>query len=387
MEAQTFSVREMAAVIAIGAVGGCTSPLQPMLLGALLAAHKISPEAMGHAATAEALGMVLGTALASAYIPPRRLKWLITIALAVVFTANSLTIMLGGAGIQILRGFCGLGNSVLLWLFLSMLARSDTPTRLYAAFFLTSASLIFLLSMSLSAFALDRFGPNAGYIAFLIIEIILLFVVRLAPDRYAEIQSARGAAVPPVRGLLGLFSITLYLTGVTAFWLYSVPLGSEVGIPVRSMQMIVSAATGVQIVAGLAAMTLAAKLKASHVVVFTAIGGLAAALTTMTSGNIFIWAPAILIFAFCWMFAPPFHVAFLISVDPSRRAALFVGTAQLTGFVVGPLIASAMISSSDFAPARLVTFVCYCASLTTVAIIHLTASHAPPATTNSELQS
>ena len=371
METQTFSKGQTATVVAIGAMGGSIPALQPMLLGSLLAEGRISASIMGHSATAEAFGMVIGTAVAGAFLPPKRLPAITAIALLAVVAANIMTIALPAPIVPPARGLAGVGNGVLLWLFLSMLARASVPTRLYATFFLVNASMVFLLSAALGTFVIDRYGAVSGYAILTAIYIGLLLAARIVPHEYAALDSEGGTAMPPPMGWLGLLGVTLYLAGVMGFWVYSVQIGTQAGIPLKSMQMIVAAATGIQILAGLAAIALATRLTGIQVVMLTASAGLAAMLATMTSADIVIWAPAILIFAFCWMFGPPFHVAFLITADPSRRAAIFVGTAQLLGMAVGPLLSSSFVSETDFTPARTVTMASYVAVLAIAAVIYL----------------
>ncbi len=146
-------------------------------------------------------------------------------------------------------------------------------------------------------------------------------------------------------GLFALGGIAFQLAGVMAVWVYLVPLGNQSGISTDSMRLTISGATGIQILAGPLAIVLAGRLTAWQVVVATAAIELAALLATVVSGAVLVWVPALIVFAFCWLFVTPFYISFLISADPTRRSALFVSTAQLIGVSVGPLLASVMISS------------------------------------------
>jgi hypothetical protein len=51
------------------------------------------------------------------------------------------------------------------------------------------------------------------------------------------------------------------------------------------------------------------------------------------------------------MFAPPFQLPFLIEMDPTHRAAMFVSPAQLLGVAVGPIVASWTVTEQHFAGA------------------------------------
>ena len=50
---------------------------------------------------------------------------------------------------------------------------------------------------------------------------------------------------------------------------------------------------------------------------------------------------------FAWLFAIPFLVPMTIEADPTRRAALLIGGAQLIGGSLGPLFASFFVTDAD----------------------------------------
>ena len=50
------------------------------------------------------------------------------------------------------------------------------------------------------------------------------------------------------------------------------------------------------------------------------------------------------VFGFLWMFSLPFFVPMVIAADPTRRAAVLVGGAELTGGSLGPLFASFVVT-------------------------------------------
>ena len=64
----------------------------------------------------------------------------------------------------------------------------------------------------------------------------------------------------------------------------------------------------------------------------------------------FLYVAAAAVFGFLWLFAMPFQVPLVIAADPTRRAALLIGGAQLAGSSLGPLAAGAIVSESNLAP-------------------------------------
>ena len=52
-------------------------------------------------------------------------------------------------------------------------------------------------------------------------------------------------------------------------------------------------------------------------------------------------------FGFLWMFVLPFLVPMIIEADPTRRAAVLIGGAQVLGCSFGPFVASMMVTEID----------------------------------------
>ena len=52
-------------------------------------------------------------------------------------------------------------------------------------------------------------------------------------------------------------------------------------------------------------------------------------------------------FGFLWLFALPFQTLLLIRLDPTRRAAMQLGAAQLLGSSAGPLAASLVVGDGE----------------------------------------
>ena len=70
-----------------------------------------------------------------------------------------------------------------------------------------------------------------------------------------------------------------------------------------------------------------------------------AMLSTLPSAAPFLVVTAA--FGFIWLFSNPFLVPLAIEADPSRRAALLVGGAQLIGGSIAPLLASFLVTDAD----------------------------------------
>jgi hypothetical protein len=87
-------------------------------------------------------------------------------------------------------------------------------------------------------------------------------------------------------------------------------------------------------------------------------------LISVSGGSAFVVATAV--FGFLWLFVMPFQIPIVMAADPSNRAAMLIGGAQLTGSSLGPLFAAMLVSDTDPTPALWFGAVC---AVTGVAIL------------------
>jgi predicted MFS family arabinose efflux permease len=70
----------------------------------------------------------------------------------------------------------------------------------------------------------------------------------------------------------------------------------------------------------------------------------------------------LLLFSFVWMFVPPFQLPFLLGIDHTARTAMYIGSSQLVGIAVGPLLASTAVEGESVAGTLGVTMFCLAAA-------------------------
>lgn len=348
MAAEPFTRSQTVAALALAVVAGCVPALQPILLGGLLAEHRLTAGQIGEAATVEAIGMAMAAAIAGAFLRPIRLRMIAVAGVAALCAANGLTMIAGGAGILAARGLNGAASGVLLWILVGMMTRAANPGRLFALYVLSQAIGAFVLATLFSSLVIPRFGAAGGYAVLVALGAALLLPIALLKPAYAPIASGGGARRPTGRGGVGLLAVALDMAGVFAFWVYLAPLGRQLGFSTETIGIAISAGIGVQILGGLASFALAGRLGGAAATAASA--GISALVVLLLLAH-----PALWVFylasgsvAFLWMFAPPFHLPLLLAADPSRRSAMFVSSAQLAGIAGGPMIASLVVTDSAF---------------------------------------
>jgi hypothetical protein len=202
------------------------------------------------------------------------------------------------------------------------------------------------------------------------------------PPRFAPLpKSPTGAGGLSGLAWAGLLAVFLYLAFIVAIWVYLEPLAASAGLSVRRAQDAVAAALGMQVLGGLAATLVGERLRASHALVGAGVLnlGLVTGLAAHPTGAVFVGLVAA--FGFLWLFVLPFHTMLLIDIDPSRRAAMQLGAAQLLGSSAGPLAASLIVGDADADGAMRLAAGCLVAALALILGVVAAMARRRPATT------
>jgi MFS transporter, DHA1 family, inner membrane transport protein len=347
-ESGDFTQNETTAVVSIGIIAGVIPALQPILLGGLLVAGQLTSAQIGRAGMVEGLGMLLGSFLATLFLPPSALRLLSILALSIMVIANGLTATASGIEVLLLRSLNGFASGVILWVLVGMLTRASDGARLFAIYVTAQAVLATALSWAMSLLVLPHFGIAGGY--WLIASLALLLLVPAAlflPRSFVPLVAGH-ILLPTALGFIGLTAILCFLAGILALWVYFVPIAAGLGHDSKAAGLIVSSAIAVQIVGGLCAIWAAGRWSGTSVMIMSALGCALATVALMFLGTSFaLLVLAASLISFFWMFAPPSHLPFLLRLDPGGQSAAFISVAQIGGLSLGPLIASFAVTGSD----------------------------------------
>lgn len=357
-EASGFSLRQQIAVLALGVGAGVIPALQPILMNGLLVGGLLNAAQIGHAATAEALGMATSVTLAAIFLQPRRLREIVTVSVIVILLANVFTGFAHGAQIVALRGIGGFFSGLLLWNLIGLLTRATNPGRLFAIYVTAQATVAFAMSAAFTQAILPTFGAIGGYLTLSIINGILLIAAAFAPQAYRQIGNAT-VSRPPLSGLVALLGLGLFLSGIMAFWVYVIPLLRQVSSHSDQAADAVFMAIGFQIAGGIAAALGAGRLPAALVCTLGPVIATACMVGVIYLDSSIAMIASLMLFSFIWMFVPPFQLPLLLEIDPSLRTAMFISSSQLIGVAGGPLLASLTITDTDMLGAVKVSVICF----------------------------
>ena len=344
----SLSPRAAAACLAVGVNGLLVVGVLPILLGTLADEHRLAAAGIGQAATIELLAMGLVTGAMGMIKRPRRVR-LIALAGSISLAAAELATMAAThAGVLAARAAAGAMEGILLWISVSMIARTVTPER-WAGLFFTAQTLAQLaLAVVMALWLIPHWGVDGGYAAMAIVAVLGAAPILALPDAFAPLvgDSGQGGA-PPARGWAALIATVIYVSAAGAVSVYLVPLAHQSGLGsgvARTAQWVNLAA---QVAGGVAATAMAGRVR--YFTVFVVASAIYLSCWLLFSRTL----PAVAfvgVFAasgFAGLLIGAFLTPMTIDADPSRRAAMQGGAAQLMGGALGPLLASGAVSGRD----------------------------------------
>lgn len=336
------------AAIGVGVNSLLVVGVLPLLLGALADAHRLTAAGIGLTAMLEILSMGLATAAMGLVRRPGRLR-LLGVATSLGLAGLDLA-AIGQAGpvLMALRAAAGAAEGVLLWITVSMIARSVTPERWAGVFFTAQTLAQLALAIALTFVIAPRFGADGVFVSLALASLVGVIPALLGPSRYARLPVAPDQSeAPPPRGWCALAVTLIFVSAPAAVGVYLEPLALEAGLDAGVAGAAVWLGLTAQVAGGIMATILAGRVR--YFAVFVLATGAYLAMFTLFGralpGWLFISANAL--GGVATLFLAPFIVPFLIEADPSRRSAMQSGAAQLLGGALGPLLASLAVGGGD----------------------------------------
>ena len=332
------------AIFVVGVIGVLIPGLQPQLLGALAVEGRLSVTALGMLATVELLAMGIAAGAAGFVLPVTRLRAITGAALLIAGGAD-LTPWLDSGPLFGARIVAGLAEGVLIWIMIGFIIRTDRPERWSGIYLAVQTLAQFALA---SAIGYSAASSTSGFGALGVVTVVGLLALPWLPDSYPPLVASDDiGGMPPARGLVALAGVVAYLAFIVAIWVYLEPLALDHGIAPATIHLMAPLALAMQVLGAGVATLLAGRLPARLAIAVVGLLnlGLLAILAAPPSPAAFIVATAA--FGFLWLFILPFQITIAIAADPSRRAALLIGGAQLTGSSLGPLLAGILIGEKD----------------------------------------
>jgi predicted MFS family arabinose efflux permease len=371
---------EAAGAIGVGVNSLLVLGVIPVLLGSLVDEHRLTDPDIGLVVMVEVMTMGVATALAGALLKPKRLKLIgivLTLLLTVVDFATAST---SAGGVFLMRGFAGAIEGVLLWITVAMISRTATPERWAGVFFTAQTAAQLLLALALAIWIMPAWGATGGFLAIAVCALAGLPAALIGPSRLADLNPGEAiAGSPPFRGWIALIGTLIFVAGGGAVAVYLQPLAHQAGLDAGVARTALWVSLAAQVAGSGAATAMAGRIRWFHVFLITTTATLVVWWLFGQHIPAWLFVTANAVGGLVGLFLSPFLVPMTIEADPSRRAAVQSGAAQLIGGAFGPLLASRLVSDQDVHGALWLGAALMLAGLATVAWLHVTNRPAPAA--------
>jgi predicted MFS family arabinose efflux permease len=371
---------EAAGALGVGVNSLLVLGVIPVLLGALVDEHRLTDPDIGLVVMVEVLTMGVTTALAGALLKPMRLR-LIGVALTLMLAAvDFATARSSGSGVFVLRGVAGALEGVLLWITVAMISRTATPERWAGVFFVSQTLAQLLLAIALAVWIMPAWGANGGFIAIAVCAVVGLPAALIGPSRLADLNPGEAiAGPPPLRGWIALIGTLVFVAGGGAVGSYLQPLAHQAGLDAGVARTALWVSLAAQVLGSGTATAMAGRIRWFHIFLITTPASLIVWWLFAQHIPAWLFVGANAVAGFTGLLLSPFLVPMTIEADPSRRAAVQSGAAQLIGGAIGPLIASRVVTDQDVHGTLWLGAGMLLAGLAIVAWLHITSRHAPAA--------
>jgi hypothetical protein len=355
MTFQRFSAAATAAMLMVGVVAGIMPALQGLLLPELAREGRLSLPQLGQVAMAEALGTLVAIAIGNARFRPKHLKLFTVVVAATGAILDLATPHLSGAGIMGARFAHGICSGSLLWMWTNFLTRTANPGRLVAFDVAMQSLIVAALASWFSMVIIPHHGVAGAFVIYAIFYGGVGLISLLIPDAFDPLPGHHGTVMPTPAGLVGLLGVFALIAGIVGTWVYLKPYGERIGLSTEQAGFAVSAALGCKVAASLLMTLIAGWLRPTRTLLFLACASIATLLFLLNVESSTWFVAGVAVFGFLWMSTTPMLMPLLIEIDPSRRSAIHIGTAQLLGAASRPALASVAISSGDVSKALIMT--------------------------------
>ena len=328
--------------------------IQPLALGALQSAGRLTVSQMGLAATVEMLALGGVSAALAAWLRHHRLRsWLLIGCLAVA-AANVLGLFAGGIAFIATRGAAGVGGGIILWVATGVVTRRIDAPRVNAIFQGAQAVAQGISAALIPIFLGPRLGANASLVVLggmaAVVMPLIAFIPSELPLRHTDSMDRPAFHAS---SYLGLGASFLIMAGIVGVWVFVEPIAATAGIAVTTVSAAIAASLGTQVIGALL-------IASTITLVAPSIGVIAMALLYMIVIGVLAWGHSstafvvvILLFGALWTVTMSLLLPFMIKLDPTRRAAMLLPGAILLGSSAGPAIAGTVATDTNIGPALL----------------------------------
>jgi predicted MFS family arabinose efflux permease len=359
------SERILIAVI-IGNVALGVLSMLPGLLAEMSRLYGFSDQQLGYLASADLLGLTVGTLLWKPALARYGLRNVCFMAGLLLFLTNASSMaVVDYAPLVMLRFAAGLCAGGLHAVSFIVMGASRKPERSFGLF-VAGLALFGAVALLVVPLLADYGGIKLIYLVLAVSALIAIVLGRglpisTSPGTNTDATECSSAKLKSY--ILPLFGVFAIFSAGGAYWAYMSRIGENAGFAARSVSI---AASSTQIFGFLGA-SLATyiglkfgsirPLLASFVLMF-------AMCALLTQPIVFMaYVIAICLLTFGWNFSTPLTLGLVAQADSTGSASVYAATSSNLGLALGPLVAASLLSSESLAPVLYLTAALAFASL------------------------
>lgn len=341
------ALRGQVSAIGLGVTALLSQGLLPALLGGLAGAHRIGDADIGLATSLEALAITGMSALAAVLFQPRGLRAVGAVAALLLGLTAALAVFASLPVQQVaLRAAAGLAEGVLFWIAMEGVAHAALAERAAGLLMAAVTAATLLATAVVTQLVLPRFGPDGGLLVLAAASACGVPFALLLP-RQRRARSAESSALPGAAGWIVLAAALLFNAAGMDFLVYIVPLGARAGVGELAAGQALTALIAAQLAGAMAAAGLSGRVDARVMIWACAIGYVLVWPLYLVSSGAGLFIALSAAHGFITFLALPFLYPVTIAADPTRKAAVLIGPAQMLGTALGPLLGAGVVQGGN----------------------------------------
>lgn len=372
MQRKEIDASNLMAALAVGSIALLVLGLQPILLGELLNARRVSLEGVGLVAMAEIVAVGLGVLAGDLAQPLSRLRSVAVLAALASGALDVCTLRIeGDVEFALIRAAAGLAEGLLVWVATAVIVRCAKPDRVAGIFFVVQTAAQALLGLLLARLVIPAFGWSGAFMVLAGLMAPVVVIALFLPGQLAAlVPPALSGFVWSARTALPLLAVFLQLATLGSLWAYVEPLGKDAGLPAQAVETLIAICLGVQVLGGSCGSALVRKLRTPTTLLLGSgvLGVVALSVAGTAAGHTMEFAVLCGVFSFTWLFITPFQMRLAFDADGSGRIASLVPAAQVFGIAFGPLAASFVVEGEQARSVPLVSAAFAAGAMATLAL-------------------
>lgn len=326
--------------------------LMPMIVGGVIDQFGFSEQQAGTIASLEGLGIVFSSLIASLWI--RRVSWtrMLLIGFLAYAALNAISANLGAfIPLAVTRFLAGFAGGTVFAVVVAALGDNKEPDRAFGIGQAAQGVLMFA-AFAAAPFVIEAYGVGGLFYMLAAAALVMLLTLLRFPSQGAERETAVGAAGEGSGNValiwVGLLAGFVYYASLFGFWGFIERMGQAAGLPGRTIGLALGASQVAAIAGALAAavasdrfgrtVPLAVALAGQLLVLWLLVGQFTTTVFYIGAG----------LYQALYILATAYQMGVIAKLDTQGHYLVMITAFQGLGAAVGPSVAAALISGSDY---------------------------------------